>query len=49
MLGGGAGPSSYAPIAQAFNILTEQERDVLHCKFDIAHFVAVENLPFTNY
>ena len=42
MLGGGAGPSSYAPIAQALNTLTEQERGVLHRKFD---FVAVENLP----
>ena len=49
MLGGGAGPSSYDPIAQAFNTLTEQERGVLRCKFDIAHFVAVENLPFTKY
>ena len=45
----GLGPSSYAPIAQAFNKLSDEEREKLRCKFDIAHFVATENLPLTKY
>ena len=45
----GLGPSSYAPIAQAFNKLSDEEREKLRCKFDIAHFVATENLPFAKY
>ena len=45
----GLGPSSYAPIAQAFNKLSDEERDKLRVKFEIAHFVATENLPFTKY
>ena len=45
------GPSSYALITQAFNKLSdeEREREKLRHKYDIAHFVATENLPFTKY
>ena len=45
----GLGPLAYAPIAQAFNNLSDDEREKLHIKFDIAYFVATENLPFTKY
>ena len=42
----GLGPSSYAPNAQAFNKLSDVEREQLRVKFDIAYFVAIENLPY---
>ena len=45
----GLGPSGYAPIAQAFNKLPDGEREKLKLKFDIANFVATENLPITMY
>ena len=45
----GLGPSSYTPIAQAFNKLLEDERGKLCVKFDIAYFVATENLPYMKY
>ncbi len=45
----GLGPSSYAPIAQAFTKLSDDEREKLRVKFDIAYFVATENLPYTKY
>lgn len=45
----GLGPSAYAPITKAFNKLSDEERGKLRLKFDIAHFVATENLPFTMY
>ena len=45
----GLGPSSYAPIAQAFNKLSDDERATLRVKFDIAYFLATENLPYTKY
>ena len=45
----GLGPLSYAPIAQAFNKLSDVEREQLRVKFDIAYFVAIENLPYTKY
>jgi len=45
----GLGPSTYVPIAQAFNKLSDDEREKLRVKFDIAYFVAIENLPFTKY
>ena len=32
-----------------FTTLSDKERELLHRKFDIAHFVVVENLPFTKY
>ena len=41
--------SSYAPIAQAFNRLSDDERGKLQFKFDISHFVATEKLPFIKY
>ena len=43
----GLGPSTYAPIAQAFSKLSDDERDKLRVKFDIAYFVAAENLRST--
>ena len=45
----GLGPSSYAPIAKAFNTLSEDEREKLKVKFDIAYFVATEKLPYVKY
>ena len=41
----GLGPSVYAPIARAFNKLPDGEKEKLKLKFDIANFVATENLP----
>ena len=45
----GLPPSSYAPLAQVFNRLSDDERGKLRFKFDIAHFVAIEKLPFIKY
>lgn len=45
----GLAPASYAPIAKAFNTLSEDERERLKVKFDIAYFVATEKLPYTKY
>jgi len=45
----GLGPSSYTPIAQAFNKLGYDEREKLRVKFDKACFVATENLPYTKH
>ena len=45
----GLGPSSYAPIAKAFNTLSEDERVRLKVKFDIAYFVATEKLPYVKF
>lgn len=45
----GLGPSSYAPIAQALAKPDDDEREKLRVKFDIAYFVASENLPFMKY
>ena len=45
----GLGPSTYAPIAQGFSKLSDDERKKLQVKFDISYFVATENLPFTKY
>ena len=45
----GLGPLSYVPIAQALSKLSEDEKEKLSVKFDIAHFVATENLPFMKY
>ena len=36
------GPSSYAPIAQVFARPSDEEREKLRAKFDIAYFVGVE-------
>ena len=40
-------PPSYAPIAMSLNDLSEEEMAKLHVKFDIAHFIASEKLPFS--
>ena len=40
----GLGPSAYAPIARALTSLSDNERQRLRFKFDIAHFVATEKL-----
>ena len=45
----GLGPSAYAPIARALTSLSDDERQRLRFKFDIAHFVATEKLSFLNY
>ena len=45
----GLGPSSYSQIAQAFSNLSEEEREKLRVKFDIAYFVASENLALSKY
>ena len=45
----GLGPSTYACIAQAFVKPSDDEREKLRVKFDIAYFLAKENLPFTKY
>ena len=45
----GLGPSTYAPIAQAFNKLSDDEREKLGVKFNIAYFLAIENLPRTRH
>ena len=42
-------PLSSTPIAKAFNNLADEKREKLGVKFDIARFVASENLPFTKY
>ena len=39
---------SYAPIAKASE-LPEDKRERLRVKFDIAHFVSTENLPYMHY
>ena len=41
--------TTYAPIAQSLNVLSDDERDKLRKKFDIAYFVGIENLPMTKY
>ena len=43
------GLSSYAPMAKAFNTVSDEERVKLLLKFDIAHIVATENLPLIMY
>ena len=48
-LSAGLGPSSYAPIAQAFAKPSDEEREKFRAKFDIVYFVASETLPFTKY
>ena len=42
----GASIASYAPIAQSFASLSEDEWRRLRVKFDIAYFVATEQLGF---
>ena len=45
----GMNGATYAPIAQSLNTLSEDERKRLRAKFDIANFVATEQLAFRKY
>ena len=45
----GASVATYAPIAQSLNSLSEDERRKLRAKFDIAYFVATEQLAYRKY
>ena len=45
----GVGATTYAPIAQALSMLFEDEQSKLRLKFDIAYFIASEQLSFTKY
>ncbi len=45
----GASVASYAPIAQTLSSLPEDERKRLRAKFDIAYFVAIEQLAYRKY
>ena len=47
--GRGLDASAYAPIAEALHQMLEGDRKTLRVKFDIAHFVAIQRLAFTNY
>ena len=40
---------STTPIGRCFNNLSDEERDKLRVKFDIAYFVECKNFPFTKY
>lgn len=41
--------ATYAPIVQSLNTMSEDERRKLRAKFDIAYFVATEQLAFRKY
>ena len=43
------GPSTYAPIARVLHQLSDTAMARLCVKFDIAHFVATEQLAFSKY
>ena len=45
----GASVATYAPIARSLNSLPEDERRKLRTKFDIAYFVATEQLAYRKY
>lgn len=45
----GASVTTYSPIAQSLNSLPEDERRKLRAKFDIAYFVATEQLAYRKY
>ena len=45
----GISPLVFSPITRSLNKLPSDERAKLRIKFDIAHFVATEKLPFTKY
>ena len=45
----GQSASSYAPIAIALNRISEEEKVKLRHKFDVAYFVARENMSFRKY
>ena len=45
----GLDASTYAPIAKALQQISENDKKTLRVKFEIAHFVATQRLPFPNY
>ena len=45
----GQSPTSYAPIAKALNVMAEGEKEMLLIKFDLAYFIAIEQLAFAKY
>ena len=45
----GVSPMTNTPIANALHRLSDDEKAKLEKKFDIAYFIATENLPFTKY
>ncbi len=45
----GLGPSSYAPIVKMLCELSEDTKQMLRIKFDIAYFVATQRLAFIKY
>ena len=40
---------TYAPIVKALQQIPESDKKTLRIKFDIAHFVVTQRLPFPNY
>ena len=42
-------PAVYAPIACSLTTISREEMERLRVKFDIAFFVAAENMAFTKY
>ena len=45
----GESPASYVPIAWALTTISLEEMEKLRVKFDIAYFIAKENIAFTKY
>ena len=45
----GQDANSFAPIVKVLTQMSEKDKDMLRVKFDIAHFVATQQLSFTNY
>ena len=45
----GLDASTYTPIAKALHQISEGDGKTLRVKFDIAHFIATQQLAFTNY
>ena len=43
------GPAAYASIARSLTTISSEEMERLRIKFDIAFFVATENMAFTKY
>ncbi len=45
----GLNATAYTPIAKELHQMSEGDRQTLGIKYDIAHFVAIQQLAFTNY
>ncbi len=45
----GLDTSSFAIILKVLNQMSEKDKEVLRIKFDIVHFIATQQLAFTNY